>query len=303
MERSELHSIAGEHYGMMKEYARDSFNGFDHYSIHQFRVEYKKLRAFLRMISEDNNHYHLIQMSKDLKHTYKITGTIRDLQLLSTDVLQLLNGHKARTNSCLKAIRRKIQRQQRKLKDMLAGKPIKKSRKKTDRILPDTFSFQNYIRYIAGCQNSTKSILIRSDFNDEDLHALRKILKDLFNNSGLFTNEKNEQTQNNGNDAVMTNPMLEKLLVELGIIQDQCTSLALLGKPFLHKWSKKNRKQAAEMKHVIVQRKKRVRQTVLEKLSSFNEPFSVRLLNENDQLHDSPVVRELPHDRFSDVNI
>ena len=50
-------------------------------SIHEFRTEIKKLRAFLRLLNVEAGDDSRLKISKEMKTFYGYAGTIRNLQL------------------------------------------------------------------------------------------------------------------------------------------------------------------------------------------------------------------------------
>ena len=54
---------------------------FELEAIHKFRVEYKKLKAFFRMVGNESKIKNKFRFSSKLKKAYQISGIIRDLQL------------------------------------------------------------------------------------------------------------------------------------------------------------------------------------------------------------------------------
>src|SRR5262245_19892691 len=60
----------------LKKYLRQMKRRLSREAIHHFRVEVKKLRAFLRMISGDK-----LKIPHALKNIYRQAGSVRELQL------------------------------------------------------------------------------------------------------------------------------------------------------------------------------------------------------------------------------
>ena len=52
--------------------------GFDEKTIHLFRVDVKKLRAFLRMIRHGTEEHEHLKFPRKFKKMYSLTGKIRD---------------------------------------------------------------------------------------------------------------------------------------------------------------------------------------------------------------------------------
>jgi CHAD domain-containing protein len=63
MDKKDIKLVTSRHYQKLTQYIKGIIPGLDPEMIHQFRVEYKKLRAFLRMISGDVD----LKISRNLK--------------------------------------------------------------------------------------------------------------------------------------------------------------------------------------------------------------------------------------------
>src|ERR1035437_9765630 len=79
------------------EYVRESFkkihkllghilNDFNEGSIHEFRKEIKRLRAFLRLLSVEKEEENKLRITKKLKTFYGYVGIIRNLQLQQKNI-------------------------------------------------------------------------------------------------------------------------------------------------------------------------------------------------------------------------
>lgn len=55
MDAEQITKITNAHYRKLNKHLKKITEDFDAEAIHQFRVEYKKLRAFLRMISQESH--------------------------------------------------------------------------------------------------------------------------------------------------------------------------------------------------------------------------------------------------------
>ncbi len=67
MNQEQIKHITNNHYRKLKKQIKKVAETFDVEAIHQFRVEYKKLRAFLRMISQQHAESGEIKVSKNFK--------------------------------------------------------------------------------------------------------------------------------------------------------------------------------------------------------------------------------------------
>ena len=90
MNRRQIKDIINRHYRNLIKYFRKVKKHFDDEAIHQLREEYKKLRAFLRLLSWQREGKETAKISGRLKRCYTIAGSIRDLQLQQQRIKSLL---------------------------------------------------------------------------------------------------------------------------------------------------------------------------------------------------------------------
>ncbi|WP_315818124.1 CHAD domain-containing protein [Paraflavitalea speifideaquila] len=101
MKRAYLAEVIKKHGGRIKRYSNQLPGSFETETIHELRVEYKKLRAFIRMLQMDAEARHLT-ISPAIKMVYQSAGHVRDLQLF----LPLVIGKAEQENQFLLVIRK-----------------------------------------------------------------------------------------------------------------------------------------------------------------------------------------------------
>lgn len=156
---------------------------FEARNIHHFRLEIKKLRAFLRLIK-----FSLTKkpgkIPKELKSFYNLTGNIRNLQLhrqqvvnICTDLLlQMPAVYLQRLDEEEKLIRKEAGQMAKKIsikdfENKLVEQVTKKLRK------------ENQIEFIRQELAKLNQLLALLLYTDEALHEIRKIIKDFMYNS------------------------------------------------------------------------------------------------------------------------
>jgi CHAD domain-containing protein len=80
MKKAYLADVIKKHGHRIKKYGGQLPGSFEPETIHELRVEYKKLRAFIRLVQMDAGARHL-DMSPAIKTVYHAAGRVRDLQL------------------------------------------------------------------------------------------------------------------------------------------------------------------------------------------------------------------------------
>ena len=110
-------------------------------------------------------------------------------------------------------------------------------------------------------------ILVSRHFSDDNIHAIRKSLKDLFYNLKIYEGAEHELLSLSiwkGKDEQYFN----KLLDELGSFQDKCTAIALLKSYWLNSLNTYNRELLERIKKGWVKDKVRMKKMLVKKLKA-----------------------------------
>ncbi|HEX5026159.1 MAG TPA: CHAD domain-containing protein [Agriterribacter sp.] len=267
MTREQIKHITNSHYQRLRKYSKLIPENFEGETIHRFRVEYKKLRAFLRMLSQSGQIEAKIKVSKNLKKVYRLAGSIRDLQLQQQRVRNAAKDDPKKPRSYLHLLEKEINNIKPDLKAMVGNKMITESKKKTNATLPETFSLVDFRRSVQKKRKSIDAIIKAGDFSDNAIHAIRKDLKDLFYNlNTLYKIEHNlsQQTRWIGKEK----PYYDRLLDELGKFQDSCASVALLKPRWLAKLNTRNQELLEELKKEWINEKSSRKKGLMQQLKT-----------------------------------
>ncbi len=254
MDKQHLVHISDAFYRRLKKYSNNTTENFDAEPIHKFRVEYKKLRAFFRMLSQPEDIAQKIKIPKPLKQAYAIAGRLRDLQLQQ----QHLTKKSGKTGIALR--QKQMDAMKTELLKAMSKNPVSISRKKTGLLLPDKYPLSYYHVFIQKKQKSVNSIASKKQLTDAGLHTIRKNLKDLFYTlqlykgiqykklSRLIYKEKNKK-------------YYQQLLNGLGKFQDKCIAIALL--------KTSGRTRQAGIRKKWIKEKNALKQLITKKLNIF----------------------------------
>lgn len=226
MDKKKVIHITDDLFRKLKKRFNQVIPGFDLEAIHQFRVEYKKLRAFLRMLSRQGKPGK-ISITGRLKRMYRCAGSLRDLQFLEQRLQVDLKQPGKELPDCIGIIQQEMDTLKTQFSGPADGKIIKEARKKVVKALPGN-SYKNLFKIFAEKKRTEINALMSSQtFSDTQVHSIRKGLKDLFYNLQLF--------KETGTPAFPVNKWnkekmkwIEQLLVDLGGFQDSCTAIDLL---------------------------------------------------------------------------
>ena len=213
----------------------------------QFRLEYKKLRAFLRMISQQHETAGEIKISKKLKKGYNISGSIRDLQLQQQRIMAATKQELKKPQAYLTLLQKEIDKLKPELSEIFLEKPAAESKKKTDALIPDEFPLNSFRNFVHKKWAVVYAIIVSGYFSDDNIHAIRKSLKDMFYNLKIYEGVEHELLSLSiwkGKDEQYFN----KLLNTMGSFQDKCAAIALLKSYWLNSLNNYNRELLEQIK-------------------------------------------------------
>jgi CHAD domain-containing protein len=267
MDRAQIKNITNSRYRNLKKHSKTVAESFDAEAVHQFRIEYKKLRAFLRMLSQSDDLAGEIKILKNLKRAYNISGAIRDLQLQQQRILEAAKQEPKKPQAYLTLLQKEIDKLKPELVEIFSENPVTKSKKKTDAAVLDEFSDLQFNSFIKKKQANIAGIIASGHFSDDTIHAIRKNLKDLFYNLKSYTAIPHNLSS--------LNILYEKdekyfdlLLNELGNFQDKCTAIALLKSYWVNSLNTYNRELLAKIKKTWIKEKMNMKQLLIKKLKT-----------------------------------
>src|SRR5689334_22039732 len=86
MKRKYLEEVIHKHGHRIKKYGNQLPGYFEEEAIHELRLEYKKLRAFVRLVQMEAGASRQLTIPPALKKIYHAAGAVRDLQLFIPQV-------------------------------------------------------------------------------------------------------------------------------------------------------------------------------------------------------------------------
>ncbi len=256
--------MAGRFYKKLGEYSREMVLDFDKETIHNLRVEYKKLRAFFRLVNESTAKP-LLQIPKKLKAVYSLAGALRDQQLQEIRVKETAQHRLSRLPGNYFLPGRQITEIKSGLRELLAANPLKKCKRKTGEAHLLGFTLDSFPEYFQHKCSAARGILLSGVLTDERIHAVRKILKDLVYNLEIYRLEDRLPAGTwKEKVADYFNPLLE----DMGDYQDQCTAIALIESFWLHHLHTKHRDFAAFIKEEWEKEKTSIKARLVTKLKA-----------------------------------
>ncbi|MBO9632561.1 MAG: CHAD domain-containing protein [Chitinophagaceae bacterium] len=215
MKKQKLAKVVRSYGRVIADNSRKIPGGFDVDLIHDLRVAYKKLRAFIRLMQEEERK---LEMPEDIKLLYRSCGTVRDLQL----VIERLKDSRELIPHFLKGLHHELFTAKELLVMHIEDISVRKAVKEIVEGLPVELT-GDMVRHFIQRKVATIHVLLLALEHEEELHAIRKALKDLVYVKKILSEDL-------GFDYPFSewtdDEKLEKLNTQLGDLNDQHIALS-----------------------------------------------------------------------------
>lgn len=262
MSRKTPQKITNDFYRHLTRLLKKVSTDFDKEDLHQLRVNYKKFRAFTRLLffnSQDKR----FKFSKKIKLLYHTGGCIRDYQL-QQDRIKKLSKMKHLPHGYISFLKRSIHSFQNKFAGISYKKAISKNKNRLAESLPLPVSPELFGLFFKQQWSLIHAIVKQQSFTDEHLHGIRKYLKDIHYNQelycGLFTKTDNLVF------PVKDIQQVKTLLELLGDHQDLRRALDLLNARVLKRFGIDEQKKLASIKLLLTAEKLALKKQVVDLL-------------------------------------
>ena len=179
MKNSDLAHIIHYYFKRLINYSEQMKKGFSREAIHLFRVDVKKLRAFLRMIRSKAEEPQQLKFPHRFKKMYSMTGKIRDRQLCLKRIQENKTIGNSRLGNKVHSLEKEIKELSGKKSEFLTKKEFEEIEQGIIKLLPMTWEdaviesfFQQKLKIING-------VFVKGDYKDTELHNVRKSIKDI----------------------------------------------------------------------------------------------------------------------------
>ena len=164
----------------VKKHYHKLFGDFATEEIHGFRLEMKKLRAFIRLINTNTPKKKKIKIGRKIKSLYNTTGNIRNLQLHQQRVGHLCDEMLLKMPVQYMQLLYKEENKQKKKAGQRADKiSFKHFRRKINVFAPHKLNTESLEGIVLHKQRALIALIFLENYSDEALHKIRKFLKDL----------------------------------------------------------------------------------------------------------------------------
>jgi len=190
MQKYIAENINSHYYSRLAGFAAGMEHHYKKSSIHQFRVDIKKLRAFYRLLSLQTGEAQALKLPRKLKKMYRDLGKIRDLQQHKESIASWSRkigidapGH------LLAQLKHQLKKQSAKKRVVLPEKYFLRQAEKTNQQLPEQFSMETLQSFFRQKKEAIRVIIERGRFEDDELHTIRKSIKDMLYVSAIYTDD------------------------------------------------------------------------------------------------------------------
>jgi CHAD domain-containing protein len=170
-----------DHYDDAAKAASQSLKNFAPETIHRMRVALKQLRAVFNLLLFSKPHSVSEEDWNGAKKIFRQAGKVRERQLLRERILALTNAEDEPRKTVSAFLAKKEQTAQRKFKHHYTDRGEKELKKLHKKMLKaaDEITADNLHAYFDDLQKRINELRTKKDINEAELHALRKLLKEL----------------------------------------------------------------------------------------------------------------------------
>lgn len=186
MKKRKLQKLVKQKMDDVEYHAWQLFSTNDAEVIHRLRVGFKKLRALIRLAASAHGADKKLLVPEGLKNIYHAAGEVRNLQLYRQVILPFFKD----TDSYPTIITGEIDHASAQLTRAIKDFKFHKARREILHRLPSKLPGKVLDRFVEGKTNTINELL-RKDMPDEDMHSIRKALKDIsYNLKALKADEE-----------------------------------------------------------------------------------------------------------------
>lgn len=188
MNKEELLQEIRKRVEQLKVYAEGILSRKEAEDTHQFRVTFKKLRALLRCAHVEKDAKQLPAYNA-LKERYSAAGVVRDLWLYNNSLVSIFRREGITNAQYNKLLTQRTEEAEQNQLSLLSGFSFDQLIEELAGIMPGGLSGDANEDYINE-QISAAQALIKTDATDEELHTIRKHLKDLMYDQRYLVDDK-----------------------------------------------------------------------------------------------------------------
>ena len=267
MEKKRLSHTVHRYFKQLEKYSNKMKDDFDEETIHHLRVNFKKLRSFLRMLRLSAAEPDELKYSHSLKKMYATAGKIRDRQLCLKRIKETAKA----------AARTKMHELKRDIKDLGHKNhfPDKKdlqalSNNMISHLPPALPALAK--DFVSRKLETIRSIQARATYHDTELHSIRKSLKDIFYIIGIYHDDLRTPLPFSLWDEEETKK-IESFLEKLGLFNDSVIALSFVSLGEIRKAGKQEKEVLQAIRRQWLAEKRKLKKDILQELPGIKLTF------------------------------
>lgn len=264
MKQKEIIKLFEKRFKRLRKHYSSLLKDFEEDKIHSFRLEMKKLRAFIRLVNISLPGKKTMKINKKLKSFYNTTGDIRNLQLHQQRISHICNGLLLeKPAGYLQALHNEEVEQKRKARQLAKKISFDQFEEKVLDSIQNKLKARPAQAFVIQKKLALFELLSLHYYHDEDLHDMRKALKDLQYDwiyidsftallPASFAKEKN----------------IENITTKLGNYHDLCIALYFFNSLYTGQVANKPEKESLQaLKQQLEWRKEKMKKEACQLLS------------------------------------
>lgn len=237
---------------------------FDPEELHDYRLEVKKLKAFIRLLNASKSHHKKIRLNHHVKSYYKLAGNVRNLELHEKRILELVKENQLNTPVTYLALLEKEKKNAlEQLQQAEQTISFEQLRKEVQDNVPSGLSAGDCKSYLINQRHAIAAIVVSAMTNDEALHEVRKIVKDIGYNRDYLSSSMSLILP----VFLINKEHTDALAETLGVFHDYCVSLSFLQLPHVTQIKDEREKVVLkEIQDIIESKKANMKKSIMQQL-------------------------------------
>ncbi len=231
-------------------------------TIKPFRIEIKKVRAFLRLLELEIKDPDKLEIPASLKEMHKSGGRYRDLQLHQQRIRETVKKNTAITITMSSLLKEGNQQLKKERQDFFQHKNFPAAERKLQEELPDKYNIETIKRFFRDKLDIIAGIIAAGTYHDKELHNIRKKLKDVLYIIKLYRIDiKKPLGFRFWNKAELQH--VKGLEDKLGLVNDIHNALVLLQSEKINQFAGKEKKLLLSIRRQLVAEKRKLKTQII----------------------------------------
>jgi CHAD domain-containing protein len=236
---------------------------FDQKAIHGFRTEVKKMRAYIRLVSFVWKDAHASKLPKKFKKLYSAAGDVRDIQLQLERITLVTSGNGLQIVKYSHLLEKKLGKKKKKLKKLIQQTSMHSLEKKIVSHLPKRLDMETIRKFIQQKTAETRLLSKIEDERDDDIHSIRKNLKDLMYNAKTIEDDELKEAFPSELSEPVKLRAVEKLTDKLGMFTDLSAAISFTEPSYVSTLNSAEKDQLQHIRERWLHEKKLLREDAL----------------------------------------